>query len=152
MPLTRLPAIAVLMIAVASFSACTTWGTPKVNTWKNSTGAEQFERLFWKNVQAGDWQELERHMASNYIFSGPAGTMDKPQMLADLRQLKLTDFVMGDVAVTPQGSDLIVTYRIQFAGQRAGSTLPNRPMSYMSVWQQRKDGWELVAQSRSDSQ
>lgn len=90
-------------------------------------------------------------MASNYIFSGPAGTMDKQQMLAELRQLKLTDFVMGDVAVTPQGNDLIVTYHIQLAGEKAGRPLPDHRMSYMSVWQERKDGWELVAQSRSDS-
>jgi hypothetical protein len=151
MPRARVPQLLALVIAVGSFSACTMWGTPKISTWKNSTGAEQFERLLWKNVQAGDWQELERHMASNYIFSGPAGTMDKQQMLAELRQLKLTDFVMGDVVVTPQGNDLIITYRIQLAGERAGIPLPDHRLSYMSVWQQRKDGWELVAQSRSDS-
>jgi ketosteroid isomerase-like protein len=58
---------------------------------------------------------------------------------------------MGDVVVTPQGNDLIITYRIQLAGERAGIPLPDHRLSYMSVWQQRKDGWELVAQSRSDS-
>jgi hypothetical protein len=44
---------------------------------------------------------------------------------------------------------MIVTYLITLHGTSAGKPFPNEPIRFLSVWQQQKAGWVLVAQSSS---
>ena len=75
-------------------------------------------------------------MASNFVYSDAAGTKDKAARVAELKQMAVSDDALADPAVVPSGNHAIVTY-----------TLSGR--HYMSVWQQQKSGWVMVAMSAS---
>lgn len=120
--------------------SCTVAAQPKVSTWKNSTGAEAFQRLFWQAVKEKDWLQVESHMASNFVYLGTSGSKDKQQEITYLRSLELKDFSLGEINVTGQGADTIVTYTITLVGPQTTS-----PSKQMAIWQQQKSGWVLVA-------
>lgn len=131
-----------LVMIASLLSGCTIWAQPKVFTWKNATGAEQYERLLWQEVKAGNRAEIERHLASNFVFLSRQGRLDKQQFLAKVAEWKGRESVIGELEVTPQGSDMIVTYT---ASSAAGNH------RYLSVWQQHKKEWALVAMSEIQS-
>lgn len=147
MPLRSLPALLLILALVATLPACTMWSQPATANWKNATAGEQLERLFWDTVKARNWTELERHIAPGFILQSPAGPRDRAQTLERLRQLQLSDYSLGDVSTQLQGNTLIVTYTITRRGSLAGQPLPDSPVRMMSVWQQLKRGWLLIAHS-----
>lgn len=140
----RRPLLSCLCIVLIAslLSGCTIWAQPKVFTWKNATGAEQYERLLWQEIKAGNTAEIEKHLASNFVFLSRAGRLDKQQFLARVTEWKGRDAVIGELEVTPQGNDMIVTYT-------ASSSAGNH--RYLSVWQQQKKEWALVAMSEISS-
>jgi hypothetical protein len=127
--------------------ACTAAAPPKVATWKNSTGAEAYQRLFWQAVKEKDWLQVESHMASNFTYLSRAGSKEKQQTVDYLHGLQLSDFSLGEINVNPSGNDAIVTYTVNFAGASSASPQPKR---HMAVWQQQKSGWVMVALSEVD--
>ncbi len=140
------PSAIALLIAVLLVAGC---GSPKPNTWSGATGAEQFERLLWQSVQKKDWNDVDHHLASNFVMSTGAGRLDHDAALARLKQLDVQDFSLGDVDVRPAGSDMIVTYSITLHGTDDGQPLPSEPLRMMTVWQQVKHGWIAIAHSAS---
>ena len=137
------------ILLLASLIACTKWEEPKTHTFKTATGAEQYERLMWDAVKNKDRLAISSHLASNYVHEDETGTKNKEQYLAELEQTTVSDYALADLNVTPQGIDMIVTYQITLRGNSAGKSFPNEPIRMMSVWQQQKAGWVLVAQSSS---
>jgi hypothetical protein len=123
------------------------WSQPKVSTWKNTTSIEQFERLLWQEIKAGNWLEVESHLASQYTNTSDLGVMDKTQTLAQLKKLALTDYSIGDVNVTSHGDTAIITYIATVQGTRGCAPFNSEQHRRMSVWQQHKSGWVVIAQS-----
>ena len=133
------------MAAVAFLqTGCTAAAAPKVSNWKNSTGAEAYQRLFWQAVKERDWLQVESHMASNFTFLDAGGSKDKQQTVEYLRGMNLKDFSLGEINVNASGSDAIVTYTINLAGASNSAGHP-RPSRHMAIWQQQKSGWVMVA-------
>jgi hypothetical protein len=124
---------------VSSLPAQSIWKEPKNATWKNATGAEQYSKLLWQAAEKKDWLAVESHVASNFVYLDRSGTKDKSQWVADLKQSSPPSGELTDTNVTASGIDAIVTYT------RSGSR-------YMSIWQQQKSGWVLVAMSQSGAQ
>jgi ketosteroid isomerase-like protein len=143
------PTFALAAILLASFSiACSSgWKEPKTYTFKTATGAEQYERLLWDAVKNKDRLTIASHLASNFVRQDESGTKNKEQYLAELDQINLSDYSLAELNVTPQGNDMVVTYAITLRGNKAGKPFPSEPIRYLSVWQQQKAGWVLVAQS-----
>jgi ketosteroid isomerase-like protein len=141
----RLFSVASLLVAAFALlqTGCTAAAPPKVQTWKNSTGAEAYQRLFWQAVKQKDWLQVESHMASNFTYLSGAGSKDKQQTLDYLHSLELKDFSLGEINVNPSGSDAIVTYTITLVGTSSSSDA--RATRQMAVWQQQKSGWVMVA-------
>jgi len=137
------------MLLLVFSNACTKWEEPKTHNFKTATGAEQFELLMWDAVKSKDRLAISTHLASNYVRQNETGTKNKEQVLAELDQTTLSDYALADLNVTPQGADMIVTYQITLRGNHAGQPFPNEPIRFLSVWQQQKAGWVLVAQSSS---
>jgi uncharacterized protein DUF4440 len=135
-----------LLLAALLLAGC---GSPKPNTWSGATGAEQFERLFWQSVQKKEWNDVEHHLAASFVMSTPAGRLDREAALANLQQLDVQEFSLGDVDVRPAGSDMIVTYTVTLRGTAGGRPLPSEPVHMMSVWQQVKHGWIMIAHAVS---
>jgi len=151
--------IFVLTIAVLTFaSGCTFYGEHPARSLSEATGGEGLERIFWKNVQAANWVEVERSLASNYTGITPAGTLDRSATLEQYRQWQLKDYALGDLKTEMNGSTFVVTYTITLNGSLNGAAgngtaasqpLPSTPQHMMTVWQQQKAGWVVIAHSVS---
>ena len=151
-------ALAPLLVSMMFVSACTFYGEHPARTLSEATGGEGLERIFWKNVQAANWVEVERSLASNYTGITPAGTLDRSATLEQYRQWQLKDYALGDLKTEMNGSTFVVTYTITLNGTfsaaagngAAGSQpLPSAPQHMMTVWQQQKKGWLIIAHSVS---
>ena len=136
--------LACLMLGLA---ACTIWGEHPVKHWTDVTGGESLERNFWQEVKARNWTELERHIAGNYVWLAPEGSLDRAAALQHLQQLQLNDYSLGDFKIELNGRALVVTYTITMQASFNGQAVPTTPVKMMSVWQQQKSGWEAIAHS-----
>jgi Domain of unknown function (DUF4440) len=132
-----------IVLILAPTLACNMWSKP-ASGWTGATGGEQIERLFWKDVQAKNWGEVDRHVASAFSGAGPGGVTDRAAFLRDLQKAPLTDVALSECNSQLNGPDMIVTctLRASWAGQTTNS-------STLSVWQQLKKGWVMVAHSES---
>ena len=98
---------------------------PGSSKWKDATGGEGLERSFWKEVKDKRWNELEHHLAGNYIAVSPEeGRLDKAAALAHLQQLQLDDYTLGDVQTEMNSDTFVVTYAIAMRGTFAASPCP----------------------------
>jgi hypothetical protein len=135
--------LTVLVLLLVPALACNMWKKP-ASGWSGATGGEQVEKLFWQDVQAKSWAEVDRHVAATFAGAGPAGTMDRAAFLRHLQASPLTQFSLRECQSQLNGADLMVTCTLhaQWAGQPSTS-------STLSVWQQVKKGWLMVAHSES---
>jgi Domain of unknown function (DUF4440) len=128
-------------------SACTFYGEHPARAMAEATGGESLERVFWKNVQAANWVEVERALASNYAGETPHGTLDRSATLEQYRTWQLKDYALGDLQTELNGSTIVVTYTITLNGTAGSQPLPSAPQHMMTVWQQEKKGWIVIAHS-----
>lgn len=138
--------VAVIVITASLLLvSCSAWKEPKHTTWKNTTSVEEMERLYWQAVKEKDWANVEAHTASTYRHAATSGTFNKEQILETYKKLNLVEYSLGDFEVTDNGGAAVVTYNavviFELNGQRKG------PLKYrnMSVWQQQKKGWQMIA-------
>jgi Domain of unknown function (DUF4440) len=135
-------------------SACTFFGDRPARALSEATGGEGLERVFWKDVQAANWAEVERALASNYASVTPGGTLDRSATLEQYRAWQLKDYAIGDLQTELNGTTIVVTYTITLNGVTSNGTgasqpLPSTPQHMMTVWQQQKSGWVEIAHSVS---
>lgn len=154
---TSVPILASLMLAMTCelmfSSACTFFGERPARAMAEATGGEGFERVFWKEVAAANWVEVDRSLASNYVGTTPSGTMDRDATLGQYKQWQLKDYSIGDLKTEMNGSTIVVTYTITLNGTTGGAQpLPSGPQHMMTVWQQQKRGWISIAHSVSQGQ
>lgn len=140
-----------LLCALTFTSACTFYGEHPARAMAEATGGEGLERVFWKEVAAANWVEIERAIASNYSGVTPAGTFDRAATLDQYRQWQLKDFSIGDLKTELNGTTVVVTYTITLNGTAGSQPLPSAPQHMMTVWQQQKSGWVVIAHSVSQS-
>ena len=132
-----------IVLFLAPTLACNMWSKP-ASGWTGATGGEQIEKLFWKDVQARNWAEVDRRVADTFAGTGPGGTMDRAAFLRDLQKAPLADYSLSECNSQLNGGDMMVTctLRANWAGQPSTA-------STLSVWQQLKKGWVMVAHSES---
>ena len=140
-------AAAPLILSLMLSLACTIAKEHPPRTFDEATGGEGMERMFWKDIQAANWTEIERLIASNYMGMTSAGSFDRTATLDQYRQWKLADFAIGDLKTEMNSPTFIVTYTITLNGTAAGQPLPSTPQHMMTVWQQQKKGWIMIAHS-----
>jgi hypothetical protein len=142
-------ALAPLLISMMLLSACTFYREHPARAFSEATGGEGLERVFWKHVQAANWTEVERVLASNYMGSAPSGFLDREATIAQYRQWQLKDYSLGDLKTELNGSTIVVTYTMTLNGTAGSQPLPSAPQHMMTVWQQQKAGWVVIAHSVS---
>ena len=140
-------AVAPLILLLGITLACTIGKERPARTFAEATGGESMERMFWKKIKEGNWVEIERVLASNYAGVTPAGIIDRAAALDQYRQWKLTDFSIGDLRTELNTTTFVVTYTITLNGTAAAQPLPSTPQHMMTVWQQQKSGWVVIAHS-----
>ena len=139
-----------LMLAFLLEAGCTMYKERPANGFADATGGESLERVFWKNMAAGNWTEIDRVLASNYAGVTASGTLDKAAALEQYRQWQLKEYSLGDLKTELNGSTIVVTYAITLNGTAGGNgaaPLPSASQHMMSVWQQQKSGWVEIAHS-----
>jgi hypothetical protein len=146
--------ILMLTFALMSTSACTFFGDRPARAFSDATGGEDLERVFWKEVQAANWVDIERTLASNYVGVSPSGSRDREAELNQYRGWQLKDYTLGDLKTELNGTTIVVTYTITLVGTTTTGTsngvpLPSTPQRMMTVWQQQKSGWVVIAHSVS---
>jgi hypothetical protein len=122
-----------------------------------ATGGEGLERMFWKEIQAANWVEIERALASNYAEVTPSGTLDRAASLERYRTWQLKDYAIGELKTELNGTTIVVTYSITLngvtsTGSVGSQPLPSAPQHMMTVWQQQKARWVVIAHSVSQQQ
>jgi hypothetical protein len=146
--------MSVFLFVLTLAPACTFYGDHPARAWSDATGGEGLERVFWKEVQAGNWVEVERALASNYAGVTPTGTLDRASTMEQYRSWKLQDYALGDLKTELNGTTTVVTYTITLNGVTANGSagsepLPSAPQHMMTVWQPQKAGWVAIAHSVS---
>jgi hypothetical protein len=147
MPDRRSAIVCLLLLIALGLSSCTLWKEPKTPGWKGVTAIEDHERLMWKSIQSGDWQQVHAHMAPSFVGVTSAGVRDRAATLEHLKQMKIEEFSLGEFESTPHGVDMAATYLITLRGTVAGQPLPAEPMRVITVWQTVKGGWIEIAQA-----
>jgi uncharacterized protein DUF4440 len=131
------------VVLALCLSACTIGKEPKHPTWKNATGAEQYERLMWQAVRDKDWKDVEYRLASTFVGVNPQGAaLDRAGWVEYWKASPVTDFAFGELTVQPNGADMTVTYVLRLNARASGSAL-----RVISIWQENKGGWMLIATS-----
>jgi hypothetical protein len=138
-----------LIVVLLIEAGCTMYKEHPAGTFADATGGEGLERVFWKNVAAAKWTEIDRVLASNYSGVAPSGTVDKTAALEQYHQWQLKEYSIGDLKTEMNGSTIVVTYTIALHGNAGSGALPSAPQRMMSVWQQQKSGWVEIAHSSS---
>jgi hypothetical protein len=127
---------------------CSEAKPPRSQGWSEATGAEAYERLWWKAIQDHDVPNVERHLAPIYTLTTPAGISDREQALHHFQTLDLMSAELGEVEVKPEGADMVVSY---VATLQTKSAAPQRYFM-TTVWQQAKSGWIAIAHSEVPAQ
>jgi hypothetical protein len=147
------PFVSLAIVALLALApACTFYGDHPPRAMSEATGGEGLERVFWKEVHAANWVEVERALASNYAGITPTGMLDRSAMLEQYRTWQLKDYAIGDLKTELNGTTIVVTYTITLNGTAGSQPLPSAPQHMMTVWQQQKAGWVVIAHSVSQSQ
>ena len=140
----------VLTLAGLLLASCTKW-PEKPTAWTNATGAEQFERLWWEDVKEKNWENVEEHLASTYVYQTSGKVRDRDATLEHLKKLEIADYALGEVEVHPDGDSVVITYTMDLKGSYDGQSLLLPHTRMMSVWQQQKKGWAMIAHADSFS-
>jgi hypothetical protein len=130
---------AMIFIMIASLAGCTVWGEHKPTVWTDVTGGESLEKVFWRQVQAKNWIDLE---------SIPTGTFDRAAAIEHWKQLQLNDYSLGELQSQLNGNTYAVTYILNIRGVINGKSVPTAPLRAMSVWQRQvREQWVMLAHS-----
>jgi hypothetical protein len=135
------------ILLVLSLSSCTMWSEKKHANWKSATSGENLANLFWSDVKNKQWQSLDGHVAPEFTGIIRTGITDHAQLMEHLRAMDLQEFQIGDLQTKLHGADMVVIYSVTLKGTVNGQPLPSDPIRILSVWQELKHGWVLVAQS-----
>jgi hypothetical protein len=135
-------ALAVLLVVI--MSSCSMWKNPPKG-WAGVTGGEQLERLFWDDIKAKNWTELDKHLAPMFVANSPDATRDRAAALEHWKQYDLQSVNLADVQVQTAGADFVVTSTLTATGTVGGKPIPPQPIHTMTVWQQVSQGWIVVA-------
>lgn len=115
------------------------WNKPATG-WSSATGGELLERLFWDDVKAKNTKSLDQHIAATFAGTGAAGPQDRASFMSQLQSHEFKAVTLSDCSSKLNGADLMITCVLH----RDGATL-----STLSVWQQLKKGWVMVAHAES---
>ena len=135
-----------LLICLAVTTSCTVYGGKSHHGWSGATGGEDLERQFWADVKSKNFSELEKHMSVTWVSLSSSGPLDRAATLERMRQTPLADYSLGDFKVTPNGTDMVVTYTAVLRGSKGANVAPVR---MMTVWQRSENGWVAIAHAET---
>jgi hypothetical protein len=133
---------------LVTLTGCSVYPEKKTPTLATTTSAEQSERLYWKAVAKGEWQQVMGLQGPGVLFTTRNGDhVTGEQWVEWLKQNPPAEYLIGAVQLRPQGADMVVSYVASVVSQ-AKSASPAE-MAVVSVWQQVGNNLILVAHSET---
>ena len=133
--------------ATLMLSACTMYGEHPVREFGNATGGLGLEQALWRDIKDQDWTDLDRHIASNFVYATRTGRLERAAAIDEIEKMQILEYSLGNLESEMNGDTFVVTYTITLHGRVAGQGLPNQPERRMTVWQHQKSGWVAIAHS-----
>ena len=144
----RVAALVLLLGTLLSFEGCTVYGEHPVVTIADATGGAGFEQALWRDIKAHDWKDLDRHIASNFVYLTSEGRLERAAALEQLHSMRVLEYSIGDLDSEMNGNTFVVTYAIVLRGDAGnGQSFADQPQRRITVWQQQKSGWVAIAHS-----
>jgi Domain of unknown function (DUF4440) len=130
-------------------AACTVWGERPARVWKDVTGGESLERVFWSDIKAKNWSDLEPHLAPNFILVTPSGSFDRLAAVEHWKELDLEECSLGDFDIQLNGDTYVVSYIVNLRGKGSKGPIPQGAVRAMTVWQHQGREWLALAHAAS---
>jgi hypothetical protein len=147
------------ILALVSFlvvaAACATQPTTNTNiasdpntTARKSTAPSEAditakEKAVWDTLKKKDYDAFGNMLASDYLEVGDDGVFDKAGIIADLKDLTLTEATFSDWKMLPMDNRaVILTYNANLKGTYKGKDVPPGPYHVASVWVNRDGKWQ----------
>lgn len=147
------------ILALVSFllfaAACTTEPTTNTNmasnanttTMKSTAPSEADmtakEKGVWDMLKKKDLAAFGNSLTTDYIEVGDDGVFDKAGILADLKDLNLTEATFSDWKMLPINNDaVILTYKTNLKGTYKGEEIPPGPYYSAACWVNRDGKWQ----------
>ena len=101
------------------------------------------EKATWETLKKKDLVAFGNMLTSDYIEVADDGVYDKAGIVADLKDLNLTDATFSDWKMLPINNDaVILTYTTNLKGTYKGQDLPPGPYRSAAVWVNRDGKWQ----------
>ena len=133
------------LMAVLPLTACTIYGAHPVQTFSDATGGEGFEKSFWRDIQKQDWKDLDRRIASNYVYVTPTGRLERAAAFDRLQHMQILEYSIGELTTEMSGDTFVVSYTITLQGSVQGQGFADQPQRCLTVWHHEKSGWMAIA-------
>lgn len=128
-----------LCSALVLLAGC--WKEPAKYSFKNATGAEQYERLMWRAIQDKNWKQVQLRLAPAFVGVNQSGqVLDRGGWSEYWKARQVRGCSLGELTVQPGGPDMVVSYILRLDGDSGA-------LRVVSVWQGVKSSWVLIAQS-----
>jgi len=133
------------LMAVLPLAACTMYGAHPVQTFSDATGGEGFEKAFWRDIQQHDGKDLDRHIASNFVYVASTERLERAAAVDRLLHMQILEYSIGELTTEMSGDTFVVSYTITLHGSLEGQGFPDQPERCMTVWHHEKSGWMAIA-------
>jgi hypothetical protein len=144
--LKRLLGVVLAAVFVCLLFACTMYSKPKQG-FAGATGGEQLEKELWEDIRSKDWKDLDPRLAPMFVSTSLDGSHDRAATLERWKKWDVQSVSLSDVQVQSAGADFVVTATVTVTGTFNGQPAPSQPVHTMTVWQQVKKGFVVVAHS-----
>lgn len=137
------------------FTGCTVYSQQKTPTLAMTTSAEQVDRIFWADVAAAKWTEVNTLLAPNTVWRVSGRVIPRAEIVPWLQGLKIHAVQVSDVTLTPAVNDMSIVATVQVQAEHAVAAQPNcatqtapqtepptklasqpQTLSALAVWQQ----------------
>jgi hypothetical protein len=116
----------------------------KTPTLAMTTSAEHVDRIFWQDVAAGKWTEVNTLLAPNTVWRVGGRVIPRAEIVPWLQGLKMHAVQVSDLTLTSAVNDMNIVSTVQVQAEHAvgaqpsGASCAGQPQTLraLAVWQQ----------------
>lgn len=103
------------------------------------------EKAAWDSIKKKDWDGFGNILASEYVEITGDGIFDKSGIIADLKNVSLSDVTYSDWKMIPVDKDaLVLNYSFTIKGTYKNAAIPAGPYRAGSAWVNRDGKWQAI--------
>lgn len=109
---------------------------------ENMSQGELLVRELWKNVQEGNWAQIEKSMAPEFQSVHEDIARNAKEEMELLKGLSIDQYELSYINATQTEGLIIVSYRVMTAEFIGDLDLPTRAAMRLSGWIKTPEGWK----------